>query len=120
MADDGELHRDKMTDDQRACHDVLCRVFYGEHHVPTVRAFGRGIRVSVYSGQLATFDFDYLTRLVVISHDECVRAEIMQSGPGRVGVALFKRHAREGTMASRHPTLEQAAAGIRANERPKG
>ena len=109
-----ELHREQMTDDQAACFDLLAKVFHGEHNVPPVRSFGKGIKCHVHSGQLATFDFDYLTRLVVLGHDQCIRVEVCQGGPGTVGVVLFKRHTREGRMTERHPTMEDAMAKIRA------
>ena len=112
-----DLRPEQMTDDQRACFAVLCETFFGEHHVGNVVAFGRGIKTSVHSGQLATVDFDYLTRLVVLAHDHCVRVEIMQGGPGRIGIALHRRHQRDGDIAKRHPTLEDAAAAIRAGRR---
>jgi hypothetical protein len=108
-----ELRLSEMTDDQRACFDVLELVFYGAHHVPKVQSYGKGIKVNVFSGKLATFDFDYLTRLVVLCHDACVRAEIVQGGPGNVGIVLHKRHVREGRMNERHPRMEDAIAAIR-------
>lgn len=103
-----------MTEDQRACFALLAKAFHGEHHVPPVKQFGKGIKTNVYAGKLATFDFDYLTRLVVLGHDRCIRVEITQGGPGMIGVALFRRHAREGRMSERHPTIEDAIAKIRA------
>ena len=108
-----ELKRADMTPDQVECFDMLCDVFYGEHHAPEVKSFGRGIRGSVYCGQMATFDFDYLTRLVVMAHDRCIRVAVMQSGPGRVGVALWKRKGRYGSINERHPTMEDAIKRIR-------
>ncbi len=107
------LTRADMTPDQAECFDMLCDVFHGEHHAPEVREFGRGIRGTVYGGQLATFDFDYLTRLVVLAHDRCIRVEVMQGGPGRVGVALWKRKGRDGFISDRHPTIEDAIKRIR-------
>lgn len=106
------LHENDMTEQQRACFDVLAQTFYGAHHVPRVQAFGNGIKVNVYAGKLATFDFNYLTRLVLFCHQSMVRAEIVQGGPGCVGVVLHKRHVRDGRMCERHPTIEQAISEI--------
>ena len=104
------LNRKTMTADQLECWDLVCDWRYGEHHGPTrVHAWGKGIKFSMYDG-LSTFDFDYLTRLVFLAHDRCVRAEIIASSPGRVGIVLHKRHTREGGIAGRHPTVEQALA----------
>lgn len=102
-----------MSADQLSCFQLLCDLFYGEHHTEEVFAFGRGIKTSAYSGQLSTFDFDYLTRLVVMAHDRCIRAEIIASGPQRVGIALFQRHKRDGDISQRHPTIEDAVRWIR-------
>jgi hypothetical protein len=108
------LPRASMTDAQRACFDLLCEAFYGEHHVPdNIYAFGRGIKCNVQSHMLATFDFDCLTRLVVLAHDRCVRLEIVSSGPGRIGLVLHKRASREGAMHERHPTIEDAVQRVR-------
>jgi len=111
VSSDPVISRATMTQDQKECHDLLCDLVGGEHHINSrVYSFGRGIRASVYSGQLATFGFDMLTRLVLMAHDRCIRAEIIASGPGRVGIALHKRHTREGSMSKRHPTIDQAIA----------
>lgn len=106
---DTVIQRANMTPDQVECYELLCDLVGGDHHITgKVYGFGRGIRASVFSGQLSTFDFDMLTRLVLHAHDRCIRAELIASGPGRVGIALHKRHTREGTMSTRHPTIEQA------------
>lgn len=114
----GYLKRADMTPAQVECFDLLCDVFHGEHHAPEVRAFGRGIRGSVYAGQMATYDFNYLTRLVILAHDRCIRAELVAGAPGRVGVALFKRHGRPGDIMSSHPTIEKAIADCRGATPP--
>lgn len=109
-----QLTKEAMTDAQRACFGVLCKVFHGEHHAPDrIYAWGRGIKCSVDSTRLSTWDFDYLTRLVVLAHDECVRVEIVSSGPGRIGLALHKRSGRQGPMYDRHPSMEEAIARVR-------
>ena len=97
-----------MTEDQRYCYEMLCDWLCGAHHVPTVSPFGRGIKVCVPSGKLSTFDFDLLTTLVLLAHDRCVRVELGNGGPYRTGVILHRRHAREGCMSQRHPTIETA------------
>lgn len=78
------LYREGMTLDQQACFDLLCRVFGGEHHLANVYGCGSGIKVNMPGDRLATFDLDYLTRLVVLAHDECVRVEVAPGGPYRV------------------------------------
>ena len=110
---------DWLTADQKACYDVMALVVHGEHHMNKVVSHGRGIKTSEWSGKLSTFDFDLLTRLVVLAHDACVRVEIASSGPGRVGIVLHKRHSRDGSVFDRHPTIEDATAAVRASV-PKG
>lgn len=108
------LTKADMTEAQRACFDLLCEVFHGEHHAPDrIYAFGRGIKCSAESHRLSTFDFDYLTRLVVLAHDACVRVEVVSSGPGRIGLVLHKRAGRTGSSYDRHPTIEEAIERVR-------
>lgn len=108
------LTKADMTEAQRACFDLLCEVFHGEHHAPErIYAFGRGIKCNAESHRLSTFDFDYLTRLVVLAHDACVRVEIVSSGPGRIGLVLHKRAGRTGSSYDRHPTIEEAIERVR-------
>lgn len=108
------LTKADMTEAQRACFDLLCDVFHGEHHAPErIYTFGRGIKCNAESHRLSTFDFDYLTRLVVLAHDACVRVEIVSSGPGRIGLVLHKRAGRTGSSHDRHPTMEEAIERVR-------
>lgn len=100
--------KDWMTDDQFACFSMLADVCLGFHHIyGTPKPHGNGIEISLPHGW-ATFDFDRLTRLVFAAHDQCVRVEIRQSGPRMLRFILHKRHARDGRMHRRHPTIEHA------------
>lgn len=96
---------------------VLVCAFYGIHHAPYIKkTAGEFPRWEVnHSGDLSTFDFDTLTRLVVASHDQCIRASIQHSGPRMVKIVLHNRQGREGNMCHRHPTIEQAITNIRAS-----
>jgi len=87
--------------------------FYrGEHHFPAkVKPYGLGWSISHF-GPLATFDGDDLTRLVILAHDRCIRAQVEQGGPNRLRIAIWKR-AREGSTYERHPTIEQAIEAFR-------
>jgi hypothetical protein len=97
-----------MTEDQRYCYQMLCDWLGGKHNVPAVKPCGMGIKVCVHSGNLSTFDDHRLTSLVFFAHDRCVRAELCNGGPSRVGVKLHRRKNREGCVMDRHPTIEQA------------
>lgn len=112
MDSDEKYYRsDWMSDDQYECAKMFASVLGGFHHVNgTFKQCGRGIKIHHYGGSFATFDYYNLTRLVVIAHDEMVRVELIPSGPGRLGFAMWKRHGREGGVEERHPTIEQAIA----------
>ncbi|HPM27334.1 MAG TPA: hypothetical protein PLD96_08320 [Methanothrix sp.] len=84
------------------------REFYGgEHHFPSeLKPYGEGWSMSHF-GSMATFDDNRLTRLVILAHKHCIRAQIAQGGPNRLRIAIWKRK-REGSLCERHPTMEQA------------
>lgn len=87
-------------------------LFGGEHHIPgTVKQYGNGWSV-ITRQELSTYDFDLLTRLVLLSHETCIRSCILQGGPGRIKIAIHRR-VREGNMFERHPTLEDNIAVIK-------
>ena len=114
--DEDYYRQDWMTDDQWECAELLADLQGGFHHVTgKIKRAGDGIETSSFNFRAATYDFDGLTRLVVLAHDRMIRAEIAPSGPGMLKLYLQKRHLREGGhMHERHPELEQAAAAIRS------
>lgn len=61
---------------------------------------------------LCTWDFDHLTRLVVLCHDRCIRMEINSKNMQYIGL-MFHERQREGHMDQRHPTIENAIMNIR-------
>lgn len=92
--------------------EFFAAFFFGEHHIPgKLKPAGWGWSVT-YLGELASFDFDGLTRLVFLAHDRCVRVSVSSAGPRRVCIMIHPR-AREGGMSQRHPTLEHAIALFR-------
>jgi hypothetical protein len=62
--------------------------------------------------EIATFDFDSMTRLVFLCHDYAIRCSAHGVGPGYTRL-MFHQRQREGHMAQRHPTIEQALAEYR-------
>lgn len=100
--------------------DFFAHLFRGKHHIPQsgVKPYGQGWCVNHY-GDLATFDFDMLTRFVFLAHDRCCRASVLSSGPRMVKLAIWQRNTRTGSMFERHPTIEHALASWReANPAP--
>ena len=84
-------------------------LFRGEHHIPgTIKEFGFGFCVNSRYASLATYDYDYLTKLVIMAHKYCVRAEIMPSGPGMLKICIWQRQGEEGSMSVSHPSIETA------------
>jgi hypothetical protein len=65
------------------------------------------------TGQLSTFDFDALTRLVFLAHDYCIRIQLSPCNGSHFALMFHPRHKREGCMSERHPTIEQAVADWR-------
>jgi hypothetical protein len=94
-----------MTEDQKFCKLVLAHWAGGEHHLPTVHLFGAGICINV-SNDLATFDFDRLTRLVITAHRWAVRIEIASSGPRLIKIIAHRRSpVQTESIYRRHPDL---------------
>jgi hypothetical protein len=67
-----------------------------------------------WDGELATYDFSNLTRLVFLAHDACVRVSISPRSH-RSLTLLFHQRQREGGIWQRHPTLENAVAEHRTH-----
>lgn len=108
----------EMSEFGRLIADILGQAYQGIYHIDreALRADWSQpsyITINLTSGQLATYDLDHLTTLVVLCHDHAVRMEIQSSSPHRVKVGFSKRQ-REGQIYYRHPTIEDAVANVRA------
>jgi hypothetical protein len=94
--------------------NFFSELFNGEHHIPgKIKKWGTGWEVNCRYPSFATFDYSYLTKLVIMAHDKCIRAEIMPSGPGMLKICIWQRQGREGKILERHPTIEQAIESFR-------
>lgn len=83
-------------------------VFGGKHHIPgKLKKYGLGWAVCC-ARDLATWDQDYLTRLVFAAHDACIRLAIEGASPQYVRICIWKRKGREGSVYARHPALMSA------------
>ena len=91
-------------------------LYFGEHHIPArgccgvhgVREFGPGSWYVNHHGDMATYDYDLLTRLVFLAHDSCYRASVENGGPRQVKIVIWKRSGRGGGICHGHPTIEYA------------
>jgi hypothetical protein len=73
------------------------------------------ISICIY-GQLSTFDFDKLTRLVVLCHDHCIRCEVEGAAPKYLRLNFTHRVGRVGSGYEQHPTIEDAIARMRSKK----
>jgi hypothetical protein len=110
MIDNKDIQEDRRPLTEQEAMDFFSELYGGQHHIPgyKVHPWGEGWMVKHDTGELATFDHNMLTRLVLMAHDYCYRASISAHGPGRLKICLFRRFIREGKIFYRHPTIEQA------------
>ena len=88
MRKDEPYRKDWMSDDQYECACLFADVVGGFHHIyGKLKAWGEGIQSNVL-GTWASFDFDQLTRILVLGHD---------------------------STSLKHPTIEDAIKSIREN-----
>ncbi len=97
--------------------DFFSDFYGGSHHIPghDVKEYGLGWYVDHDRGEMATFDFSQLTKLVVMCHDRCIRGGIESTKRGVIRISIFKRKGREGGMSVRHPELEKHVEIIRSH-----
>ncbi len=101
--------QDWMTDEQWLLSLFLCRLFNGFHHCPEIKQSNcgaRNIAINTRTSYFANYDYDYLTKMVIMAHNWGVRCSISGSGPGMFKISLWKRHNREGDVSERMPTIE--------------
>lgn len=89
---------------------VLSDTFGGMHHVYGLKKFPAPgpYWTMLHCGDFSTFDFDLMTRFVLLCHKHCVRGSVSNGGPRTLKIWVHERHGREGGFSKRHPTIEQA------------
>lgn len=98
--------------------NLLDKVFKGIYHLDMGKLekvdWGDPYVVSVqlYYQNLATFDNDYLTRLVVLAHDYCLRLDISAATIKTLEL-MFHQRQPTGNVSQQMPTMEQHLAAIR-------
>lgn len=65
------------------------------------------INLTIIGQCWATWDFDTLTRLVLLAHDQCIRIDLDAAAP-RIMRLRFHPRLRTGPIHRRHPTIEEA------------
>lgn len=110
-----------LSDFQRRAVDLLSAgLNTGPWNIPTkwervTWRYSEGVRFVIrISGGLSTFDFDHLTRLVILAHDRCIRVGVQPVSFAYLAITMFPRKA-DGAMHDRHPTIEEAVERLRAD-----
>ncbi len=109
----GKPVRDEMSPLGVTVAEVLGFVWRGIYHLDhgaLMRAewWDEGcIKVAVDSGTLSTWDFNYLTALVVVCHDLGLRLSVNTHGPRMLALMFHQRTARTGSGMERMPTIEE-------------
>lgn len=91
-------------------------VFDGEHHIPNkIKRFGEGYAVRSY-GDLATYDRDTLTKIVIASHDLAIRCSVINR-EGGLYICAWVRKPWDGitnmSVSEVHPSLDIAVKNKR-------
>ena len=105
----------EITDDQMRCVAVLCAAGSAYNlpinweRVDWIASTGLLVR---YGGELATYDSDGLTAIVLAAHRLAVRVAIQPSRGGMPAffILLTARSQDHDSQWGRHPTIEQAIA----------
>ena len=79
-----------MTENQLYCIKTLADWAGGEHHLQEVKLFGDEVALNHF-GDVATVDFDGMTRLVLLAHRDAVRIQVSYSGPRMIRIAAHRR-----------------------------
>ena len=100
--------------------DFFSEFYSGVHHIPggRVKPCGHGWSINHDRGSLSSFDFNALTRLVIMAHEQCVRVDVDAIRNRIMQTSIWKRQ-RDGDITSRHPTIEQAIEKFRSTSNKK-
>jgi hypothetical protein len=92
------------------------KFFIGKHHIPgkgknKIREWGEGWYVLLYN-ELATFDFNYLTSLVLLAHENLYRVAVSPGNSKCLRIIINKRRSKTDKdeyweTSIHHPTSEQ-------------
>lgn len=110
---------DTLSEFQAKVFDILGMVYGGIYNAPIAwdavrwRGHGHGIAVPVDAGGgFSTFDFARLTYFVFLCHEARIRGGIDLNGPRGFLLTFYPRTAG-GSMAGRHPNLDEAVTAFR-------
>lgn len=99
--------------------DLLGDLFFGIYHLE-IRSLLKVewncdymIQINIRGG-LSTFDFNNLTRFVIMCHDRCIRGEISGVGPNYLRLRFHQRTRDLKGISAYHPTIEEAVEQSRS------
>ncbi len=98
-----------MTPDQRF-NVIVNHAFGGWHHVGPRKDLHRSTVSFTVGGDISTYDWTVLTRLVLAAHAVRVRVELTNGGPRRLKVFLSLRENTPKDWATHHPDLDDLIA----------
>lgn len=110
---------------EHECCDLLDAVFAGIHNAPInfdrAEFTAHHVLVRARWKSLATWDFNELTRLVVLAHDAMIRVEISAAAPKVLSIFMHPRLTRDKAdgIARRMPTIEEAITVVRERSHRK-
>ncbi len=92
--------------------EFFVKLFYGEHHFPSqIKQYGVGWSIAC-TKPIATTDYNDLTRLVIMAHDMCLRAEIVPKGMNRYLIVVSQRE-RGPELMTQHADIDSAIKSCR-------
>lgn len=102
----------RMTPLGVAVADLLYDFYNGLHHADPKQLvkidWGHDHHIFyIYRGHLSTFDFDNLTRLVMLAFDRHLRLDLSGKANGYIEMMFHLRPKRTGSIVERLPTLEE-------------
>lgn len=100
--------------------EFFSKLYGGVHRIPGARYKWENVRPYVvkgcwqvsHAGDIATYDYDQLTRLVFLAHEMCIRAGITPCGPRHIRIYITARE-RVDSYTQGHPTLAEAMDKLR-------
>jgi hypothetical protein len=108
---------EKLNEFQSKVADILGMVGGGIYNAPMCHEkvewnYGLAGVSCTWAQDLATFDFDQLTRLVLLCHEARIRCCIDPAGPRLLRLSFWQR-ASAGSLATRHPSIDEAVTAFR-------
>lgn len=75
---------------------------------------------STTTADLSTYDWNRLTRLVLLAHRDFVRVELASSGPRMIKICAHRRAPKtdKDTQCQRHPSLDDLIQEIQKMKKP--